>query len=311
MTHSAKASGSMARMLSDLVVVHRRRLSGRPLEGLAAGVRWETCLRQVAFLHRAEHARAGAGAAGDEIYCGHEAYRFVLEVICGLHSPMVGETEVMGQFREFSRRAEFPNTSWGAFLRRFAGEALTDARRVRSGHLRGVGSQSYGSLARRYLRRLPGVVFLGAGQLAKEMLPWLAGEAEVTVVNRNPRSAEALRQAHPQIRLVGLEAPAPCAAREAGLIVAAPLRATEIEAWVIRQPARFVRTLDLRGESGADPVDLPGEVLDLGGFFRLLDEERHRARGAARDAGQEIKRLAERRLRQMECRPFGWEDLCA
>lgn len=253
----------------------------------------------------------GEGAAGEEIYCGHEAYRFVLEVICGLHSPMVGETEVMGQFREFSVRAEFPKTPWGAFLRQFAGDVLTDAKRVRSRHLRSSGSQSYGSLARRYLRNLPGVIFLGAGQLAKEMLPWLAGETEVTVVNRNPRSAEEMRRAHPGIRLAGLETPAPCAARESGLIIAAPLRAAEIEGWVFRQRARFVRTLDLRGESGVDPVVLPGEVLDLSGFFRLLDEERQRARGAAVDAGQEIMRIADRHLRHMQCRPFGWEDLCA
>ncbi|MFN0087197.1 MAG: hypothetical protein ACKVX9_17550 [Blastocatellia bacterium] len=266
----------------------------------------------MAFLHRMEHGRESVErAAGEEVYCGHEAYRFLLEVICGLHSPMVGETEVMGQFREFSRRAEFPNTAWGRFLRQFAADLLTDARRVRDRHMRSSGSQSYGSLARRYLRNLPGVVFLGAGQLAKEMLPWMTEEAEVTVVNRNPKSAGELSHAHPGIRLAGVEAMAPCVEGASGLIIAAPMRAAEIEEWVDRQRARFVRTLDLRGESGSDPAGLPGEVLDLAGFFRLLDEERRRAREAAIEAEREILRMAERHLRHVQCRPFGWEDLCA
>ena len=302
----------MRGMLSELIVIHRRRGKGQPGARMGVGLEWETCLRRVAFLHRGERAWSASGE--EEGYAGVEAYQFVLEVICGLHSPLVGETEVMGQFREFSGRAAYPGTAWGRFLRQFMADVLKDARRVRSGYLRGMGSQTYGSLARRYLRPLPEIVVLGAGQLAREMMPWLAGGARVTVVNRSRRGAEALREAHPGIEIAGLGEESACASAEAGLVIAAPLQAREILEWAGRQRARFVRTLDLRGDSAADPVALSGEGLNLDEFFRLFDEERRRVRRAAGEALAEIRRLAMERRQSApstQCRPHGWEDLCA
>jgi hypothetical protein len=43
-----------------------------------------------------------------EVFRGQQAYRFLLEVICGLNSPIVGKTAVMGQFKEFLQNAKFP-----------------------------------------------------------------------------------------------------------------------------------------------------------------------------------------------------------
>ena len=86
---------------------------------------WQTCLRRILFLHsndnRAVIEAAEVGKVVQptvEVFRGQEAYRFLLEVICGLNSPIVGETAVMGQFKEFSLQARFPKTPWGAFLRR-------------------------------------------------------------------------------------------------------------------------------------------------------------------------------------------------
>ena len=70
---------------------------------------WQTCLRRILFLNssdnRAVIEAAEVGKATPptvEVFRGEEAYRFLLEVICGLNSPIVGETAVMGQFKEFS-----------------------------------------------------------------------------------------------------------------------------------------------------------------------------------------------------------------
>src|SRR5262245_7062896 len=118
------------------------------------GLEWQTCLRRILFLNANEH-RALIEAAEDEncsptveVYRGQEAYRFLLEFLCGVNSPIVGETAVMGQFKEFLLHAKFSRTPWGSFLRDLSSNLMIDAKRIRHEHLQHLGSQSYGSLVR-------------------------------------------------------------------------------------------------------------------------------------------------------------------
>ena len=308
-------------MISDLVIINTKRSLGSSVPRYSLGIQWATCLRQIDVFSGSEFSLIrGSVRSGQELYRGVDAYRFLLEVVCGLHSPIIGETEVMGQFREFCAKTEFPATPWGYFLKQMTQDLLTDAKRIRHQHLHNQGSQSYGSLAARYLKGIPAVVFLGAGKLVKEMLPWLIAEAEVTVVNRSRRSAEALREEHPGLKIADLtggsqpvggeSSPAVGPPAQAALVIAAPLTSTEIAEWVARQGVNFTRTLDLRGESVHDALTLP-DVLDLDSFFALLEKERRRASDISARARQEISACAEQHLKQMQCRPFGWEDLCA
>ncbi len=299
-------------MLDELVILHTRRVPGVGMKTCAAGMEWGTCLRQLQFCHASEYRLLRGAIEGEtEVYQGEEAYRFLLEVVCGLHSPIQGETEVMGQFREFGAHAPFPETMWGYYLRQMAQDLLTDAKRIRHLHLRNLGSQSYGSLAARYFRAVPSMSVLGAGKLVREMLPWLIGKGGVTVFNRTRSTLDELQAEFPEIRVAQLEEVIPESISGGGLVIAAPLPAGEIRRWVERQGVGFAKTIDLRGESAEDRVDLPGEVLDLHQFFRLLEEERSRARRLSIRAREEIRVCADQHLRQMQCRPFGWEDLCA
>lgn len=299
-------------MISDLVIINTKRSSDIVVPKYSFGLQWATCLRQINIFSGAEFSLVRGGIRpGQEVFRGVDAYRMLLEVVCGLHSPIIGETEVMGQFREFCAKSDFPATPWGYFLRQMTHDLLTDAKRIRHQHLHNQGSQSYGSLAARYLKGIPSVVFLGAGKLVKEMLPWLVAQAEVTVANRSRRSAEVLREEHPDIRIVSLVDGVLANRGQAALVVAAPLTSAGIAEWMAVNGGSFVRVLDLRGESGRDPLILPGEVLDLDGFFSLLEEERRRAFGISARAREEIRVCAEQHLKHMQCRPFGWEDLCA
>src|SRR5437660_4432656 len=130
---------------------------------------WQTCLRRILFLSSNENRAVIEAAEGGkalpptvEVFRGEEAYRFLLEVICGLNSPIVGETAVMGQFKEFSLRARFPKTAWGPFLIGLMTNLLMDAKHVRHGHLQGIGSKSYGSIVRQQVKGMPTVAALGA-----------------------------------------------------------------------------------------------------------------------------------------------------
>ncbi len=301
-------------MLDELVLIHSKIPGSGRAQPLPLGLEWKTCLRKIRFLNRSEYWLTAKSISPDvEIYRGHEAYRFLLEIICGLHSPLLGETEVLGQFRDFCRKAEFPATAWGHFLQQLTEDLLSDAKRIRHEHLRNLGSQSYGSLVRRiFLKNNPSLAVLGSGHLVREMLPWLADQFHVRVFYRSPKPAEELQREYPQIEIVEIQSGQTAwSGPETGLIIAAPLSSEWIEDWVSAQSTSFVKTIDLRGESANDPVTVKGELIDLAAFFATLNHDRQRAEICVRAAGKEAGRLAERYRHQMQCRPFGWEDLCA
>src|SRR6267378_4233654 len=207
------------------------------------GLEWQTCLRRILFLNRFENSglieaaeRDSLVSASVEVYRGRDAFGFLLEVICGLNSPLLGETAVMGQFKEFCSHARFPNTPWGWFLRQLTANVLVDAKRVRRDHLQGIGSQSYGSLVRQHVKGMPTVAVLGAGKLAREILPWLIGKTKVRVFYRNWQHAKDLLEDYPEIELVQYaDVSASWEHAEVGLVIAAPLPAGHVERWTSLQ----------------------------------------------------------------------------
>jgi glutamyl-tRNA reductase len=283
------------------------------------GLEWQTCLRRILFLNRFENSALIEAAesersvsAGVEVYRGQDAYGFLLEVICGLNSPLLGETAVMGQFREFWAHARIPNTPWGWFLRQFASNVLVDAKRVRHDHLQGIGSQSYGSLVRQHVKGMPTVAVLGAGKLAREILPWLIGKTSARLFYRNWQHAKDLQPQYPEIQLDEYSTDdAGWPQEETGLVIAAPLKASEVESWVRLQSTTFSKCLDLRGDAATDPISLPIPVIKLSELFDALRTERQRLEGRIETARAEIKQLVSRQSHQAQFRPFGWEDLCA
>jgi glutamyl-tRNA reductase len=307
------------RVLDQLVILNLRREARDKMPIVLNGLDWRTCLRRILFLNKTENAPLIAAAESEEvlvspveIYRGEESYRFLLEVICGLNSPLVGETAVLGQFREFAAHAKLPNTWWGNFLRHLISNLLADAKRVRHEHLQGLGSQSYGSLVRQHLKGVPSVALLGGGQLAREILPWLIGKTRVRLFYRNLPHAQELLADYPEIQLDQFSpADAGWDQNATALVIAAPLKAAEVERWVGKQSPRFSLCLDLRGDAETDPVSLPFPVIKLSELFDALRNERQRLAGRVEAAREEIKLLAQRQAQQAQFRPFGWEDLCA
>jgi glutamyl-tRNA reductase len=306
-------------VLDQLVIVNLRHEAREKMPAVLNAVEWQTCLRRILLLHASDSAAIIQSIQiGElrlptiEVFRGHDAYQFLLETICGLNSPIVGETAVMGQFKEFSQHAKFPNSPWGRFLRQLTLNLMMDAKRVRHDHLQGIGSQSYGSLVRQEVKGLPAVAVLGAGKLAREILPWLIGKTKVRVFYRNWQNAKDLVEQYPEIELVQYsDADSTCEQIEAGLVIAAPLQANQVERWMRLQSATFTKCLDLRGEAASDPVSMDGVVIKLNELFDALRTERERLQGHVEAARTAIKQLVERQLQQAQFRPFGWEDLCA
>jgi len=306
-------------VIDQLVILNLRHEARAKQPAVLNGLEWQTCLRRIQFLNQNENralidaaARQALTTGSIEIYRGRAAYEFLLEVICGLNSPLLGETAVMGQFREFCTHARFPNTSWGWFLRQFTANVLVDAKRVRHDHLQGIGSQSYGSLVRQHAKGMPTVAVLGAGKLAREILPWLIGKTTARLFYRNWQHAKDLLKDYPEVQLAQYSNDdAGWEQEEIGLVIAAPIKAAEVESWVRSQSSTFSKCLDLRGEAETDPITLPIPVIKLSELFDALRTERQRLEGRLDAARAEIKLLVQHQAHQAQFRPFGWEDLCA
>lgn len=306
-------------MLDQLVILNLRHAAREKVPAVLNAIDWQTCLRRIIFLHANDSAAIIESIQNGElnfrtieIFRGFDAYRFLLETICGLNSPIVGETAVLGQFKEFAQRAKFPATQWGRFLRQLTLNLMMDAKRIRTNHLQGLGSQSYGSLVRQHVKGLPSVAVLGAGKLAREILPWLIGKTKVRVFCRTWANAKDLVEQYPEIELVQYSAAdASQIQNEAGLVIAAPLTSIQVQSWVRSQTTTFTKCLDLRGDAASDPISLDGMVIKLHELFEALRVERERLQGHIEAARAEISDLVARQLQQAQFRPFGWEDLCA
>lgn len=161
----------------------------------------ETCQRHIALTRRVP----AVFTPGTEVYQGLSAYRFLLEIACGLHSKMQGESEIFGQikqgWKEFS--AESPADAKG--LNRVMQYLFTDTKRIRTDYLHGLGSQSYAGVAQKLLalKNTDRMLILGAGQFGAMFAAKLRNRAaSVTVMNRTAAPLKSLQKQYPKIHAV-------------------------------------------------------------------------------------------------------------
>lgn len=271
-------------MWQELSLVHRKTESSREAFPAGVGFLWKTCLRELLFLLPGESLQ-------NEMR-GLEAHRFLVEICSGLHSPLFGETEVFGQFRAF-RAAQSWDPRWEELL-----DAVEeDVRKLRRTHLVDIGSQSYGSLARRHLPDGEPVVVVGGGHLAQELLPWLESHP-VTVAVRDPA----------KVAFAKAVSFGEVAAKPAHWLIAAPVSNEQLLGWWKENPALTV--LDFRGESffAESPAPRYFALRALYAELESVKELHSRKREAALAFAAE---LSDRRGRAVVHRPFGWEDAFA
>lgn len=297
-------------MTQDFLVLHRTGPERYQLAAEAEAFSFMTCLRHVVIGDT--HEIADLASQGGDLLRGEEAYRFVLEVICGLHSPLIGETEVAGQFKNTVASYSYPATPWGSALAKTFKALFEDAKKIRDAHLKDLGSQSYGSVLRREVRGLREIHMLGAGHLVQEILPWVMKDSlKITLHVRDvarAREGLAAKLSADQLARVSVVAVGSHAVGGA-LVVAAPVASSEIAAWAGDAPVAFVA--DLRADSSVDKLNSFTRVLELGEFMSRLSENQSVLQERKRLALVAISKAALERARTVEYRPFGWEDVCA
>lgn len=278
--------------MQDFILVHRKQ-NGNPL--VLNVPTWTTCLRQIAFLKNWELDDVKTQIAdNDEVIEGYKALQFLIQVVCGLQSTLIGETEVHGQFKKFiSENPELKNL----------GEAvLFAAKRIRTDHLADLGSQSYGSYIRKKLN-MDSISIVGAGMLTQEILPWLKKVSHVDLHVRNAEKAQALKAQFPfvQIKSINEKVTSPT------LVIAAPIE-NSVAMELIN--SNVMTVFDLRGEESLKLQNQKLNYESLAVIMEQIQKTQVVLRTKLMASEVAINRVAEEILKKLWLRPGGWEDLC-
>lgn len=273
---------------------------------------WTTCLRNILFCREDQWSQySDLAEEGDQVLSGEAALTFLLEVLCGLHSPIIGETEVFGQFKKFVGSRKLENDSLFGDQQKWLHFVLTEVKKSRSELLSHTGSQSYGSLLRRYSKSYSSITFCGSGQLTQEILPWIQ-EKSVQVLCRNPLKDQEFFKALPAELLSYDQA----YVHGQALVIAAPLSDQKILDLIHRQEINPRKIFDLRGEKNNLKSLIHAQcpqvsLMTLQDFFNEIEGCKKETEIRVQKLKDILSERAQSFIQRTELRPLGWDDLCA
>lgn len=123
-----------------------------------------------------------------EAYCAEEAYQFLLETICGLKSKIIGENEVVSQFKE-AFQSFLDKANKAQLLIYILEKLFKDAKEIRTKYLLNINSDSYAGMTRKIIRdrfkTKENLLILGSGKLAEDCLKILLKKYNVILSARN------------------------------------------------------------------------------------------------------------------------------
>ena len=270
-------------MWQALAILHKNKNSS--LNSFHGPV-WKTCLREIYFCQ--PQSDSSLASQGADLFRGLEAYQLLLEICAGLKSPLVGETEVFGQFREF-RASQKWEPQWIPFL-----ESLEeDTKKIRREFLSELGPQSYGSLVRRHLVSNEPIVLLGTGRLAEDIFPWVKSNP-VEIVSKSSRILPWVNSVQ---SWADFSAP-----QNALWIIASPYSNEELSL----EKFSPRKVLDFRGE--ATLINPNFSYLSLTELFGELAKSKENQEQRKLKALQKVDSLLKKKLLEVVHRPYGWED---
>lgn len=294
--------------MEELVIINRNPTDTPFDASQEKGLVWTTCLRQILFT-TTEHINEHQILDNDLVLNSTEALAFLTEILCGLQSPVFGETEVFGQFKIFIESVQArhqnilpSNAKWIRFL-------FELVKNLRTEHIVGLGSNSYGSTLRKLTRDIPRLSILGAGQLATEILPWISKNKNIKLLVRNPEKYNELAAKFSNIEICDLYA---STSFEKALIVAAPIENADLIALINQAVCKPEFIYDLRN-SGFEALGHTLKnirLLSLSDFFEIFNEDKIKFEKLKAQITKVIRQRCEDYANRSEIRPLGWDDLC-
>lgn len=266
----------------------------------AGAILWRTCVRDVAFL--TEETDSDERDDNAPMVTDVDAYTLLLEIVCGLRSPVVGETEVQAQFKAFLASLDRRRDTT---LLRLGQRVLADAKVIRQRHLQGFGAHSYGPLVARHVPEGRRVILVGTGALAAEVAHSLAPSCH-TIDRWGRRAVDDCYVYH----LLSEARDRPVESAEAAtLVIAAPASQSDLLAVAACYP-QVREIIDLRAAHERSAFAGDAHVTTLDDLFVEACSLRTTPVSRLDAARHDISSLGQAYGRREELHPFGWDDLC-
>lgn len=264
---------------------------------------WKTCLRSIVCFDEPRLAAvidcATEKSLAVTVLKDLEAYRYLLETICGLKSDIIGETQVLGQFKTFLQETEKNHKLF--YLNHYSlfQNLLQDCKELREKHIHHWGGSSYGSLTRKMAEGTTNICIIGNGQLARSLIPWMK-QKKIHTFCRHPRNLdEQMLSIENMLQVAGTDAPANC------LVIAAPVE----NAFLLQllKQVNFVHIIDWRTEAALPNLAGYHSFKNLAGFMQTEKSRKQQHLDLLKVLILEKLNIwNERKL----YRPRGWDDLC-
>ena len=157
----------------------------------------KTCQRTLVLNLNKTELNSDEAIACEDSLNGEEAYIYLLEIICGLKSRLLGENEIVSQFRKsYKDYIAQPERSSNLLL--ILEKLLQDAKKIRTKYLLGLSQKTYSSIARKAIcsHKPSSVLILGSGQLAEDLINQFKKKTNVFISARNDETAAKLMNLH-------------------------------------------------------------------------------------------------------------------
>lgn len=268
--------------------------------------------------------KAGDLQLVQEEFLGDKAYEFLLETICGLKSRILGENEIVHQFKE-AYNAFLEHDQPNRHIQGILEKLFKDAKKIRTQHLRELGLQTYAGIVRKIMMdKLAGtnfdtpVLILGSGQLAEDIIKICYRKFNLTISARNEKKVAALKDQYPIETLSWFQ---PNEISNYPIIINT-IGTSDIlfdhdffQMWKIKSSGNLINGsevfIDLAEPS---PIDSLYQVED--GLWRLQDifaqGEKHsqKREEKLKEAHLAIAGVSQKRIENYTFQiPFGWEEL--
>lgn len=264
---------------------------------------WQTCLRKIIFFDSPEAEQFFQSKEILELKKEQQALQFLIEVLCGLQSKVIGETEIFGQFKKFIETPEakkisfFRNPSFIQFI-------FQQVKELREKYLLGLAVNSYGSLIRKKCIQDGEISLIGYGQLAQEIIPWLKKSKKIHVhVRKSERYQPTEQLAFHDLTSQPLQSV---------VILAAPVESVVLESILKNKHVEQIidcRALDQTQYSLKNKISAR-HIIELKDIFNSLENEKIKFQKILPAIKSEIFERAEGYIFKVQHRPHGWEDLC-
>lgn len=273
---------------------------------------FKTCLREIHFLSPSYLTPDQLDVLNlikqenpELIYEAEAAFYFIIELLCGLKSRIIGETEIFGQFKKFYDQLDTDQKI--KFLPQSAIKFVIETvKSIRDSHVRHWGAHSYGSLIRKLVKSHIRINVVGFGHLAQEIEPWIS-EKKVTFHVRDLSKAQ--NEALEKKLTVDIKEHQDSDQFSDVVILAAPVSSEFCKKRIMNaQLVIDCRALDDKTTSVKNNCLCP--VIELKDLFDSLDHEKNKLDQEKSEVQSLIQHFISEFYSRESHRPMGWYDLC-